>query len=204
VGAWYPHRDRFFVAELNVGRPVFQGDVFRGLPTAFLAHPAAREAVFASEPQPSPAEAERPLTATDVRESAVIDGEYSMLLPHPCDFSDEEKGSTHTTRIVARLRRVRDTGFSRKAVASGRVHHTIWVPAWDSDRPDDDWLVDLRSTTSVDRAYLNPARRVVALSGPAWIAAMRRLALFYTRLAIDDVQLAVQQAHNHPDYAALG
>lgn len=200
VAPWYPKRERFFADALEPGRPIFQGDIFRGVPTAFLAHPAAREAVFASESPPSPDEAERPLTADAVRNAAAVHGEYAMLIPHPCDFSEGEKGAAHSARLVARLTRIGDTRLGRKNVAGGRVHHTVWVPTWDSEKPDHDWLVDLRTTTAVDRAYLNPARRVAALSGPAWVALMRRLAFFYTRAPLDDVQLALQEAHNHPDY----
>lgn len=203
MAAWYPKRESFFVPALEGRRPIFQGDVFRAVPTAFLAHPVSQEALFAAEPAPSPRDAERPLTAEDVRAAAVIHGRYSMILPHPCDFSEGEKSSTHSVRLMAQLRRISDTPFARKAVAGGRVYHAVWVPAWDSERPDDDWLVDLRTTTPVDRAFLSPARRVAALSGPAWLALMRRLAFFYTRHTIDDTALALQEAGNHPDYADL-
>ncbi len=199
MSAWYPRREAFFADALDGGRPVFQGDIFRGVPTAFLSHPTARAAAFAMEPSPSPASAERPLSPEEIREVAVIAGSYTMVLPHPCDFSAGEKGETHTVRQVARLSRIADTPLGRKHVEAGRVNHTVWVPAWDSGRPDDDWLVDLRSTTAVDAAYLNPARRVAALGVAAWIAVMRRLAFFYTHKVIDAVGLAAEQGHQHPD-----
>lgn len=202
MSAWYPRREAFFSPALDAGRPVFQGDIFRGVPTAFLGHPAARAAAFAMEPYPSPAAAEQPLTPNEIREVAVIAGSYTMVLPHPCDFSAGEKGGTHTVRQVARLSRIADTSLGRKHVEAGRVNHTIWVPAWDSGRPDDDWLVDMRTTTAVDAACLNPARRVAALSVAAWIGAMRRLAFFFTHAVIDDVGLAAEQAHHHPDCPA--
>jgi len=69
--------------------------------------------------------------------------------------------------------------------------------------PEDDSYLDLRSTTAVDRAYLNPARRVAALTGPAWLALMRRIAHYYTRTTLDDRLLALEQAHQHPDYEHL-
>ena len=100
-GAWYPSRDAYF-AELTEDRPIFQGDIFRGVPTVFVAHPAAREAAFAELPPPSPQEAERPMTAEDVAEGVVVRGPRAMVLPHPCDFSDEEKGAKHSVRLVAR------------------------------------------------------------------------------------------------------
>ncbi len=201
MGAWYPNRDSYF-ADLTPERVIFQGDIFKGVPSAFVAHPATREAVFAMGRLPTPAEAERPLRPEEIQESTSIHGSYSMVLPHPCDFSAGEKGATHTVRQIARLDRVQGR-FKLKDVNSGRVHHAIWVPAWDSDDQNNDWYVDVRSATPVDGAYLNPTRRVAALSGPAWIAVMRRLAFFYSRFTIDDRLLALEQAHQHPDYEHL-
>jgi hypothetical protein len=201
MGAWYPNRDSYF-ADLTRERVVFQGDIFRAVPTAFVGHPVAREAAFAMEQAPTPEAAERPLRPEEIRESTAIRGSYTMLLPHPFDFSAGEKGATHTVRQVARLEPIRPR-FGWKDINGGRVHHTIWVPAWDSDDQNMDWYVDVRSATPVDAAYLNPARRVAALSGPAWIALMRRLAFFYSRFAIDAGALALEQGHQHPDYEHL-
>lgn len=200
MGAWYPNADAYFVADLGDERPVFQGDVFRGVPTVFVDHPESNARVFAAEEPPTPAEAERPLTAEEVRAVTVIKGGCTMVLPHPCDFAEGEKGSTHSTRIVARLERIADGRFARKQVLRGAVHHTVWVPDWDSLRPGDDYVLDLRTTTAVDQAYLNPVRRVAALTGPAWLALMRRLAYFYTRTVVDDRVLALEQSYQHPDY----
>jgi len=202
-GGWYPNRDAYF-ADLSDARPIFQGDFFRGIPTAFVAHPAAREAAFAGMPPPSPRDAERPLTSEDVREGIAMAGPRAMLLPHPCDFSDGEKGDTHEVRLVARVRRVGETPFAPKQIARGQVAHTFWVPEPEyGDVGPHDWLVDFRTTTPVDRAFLNVERRVGALSGPAWMALMRRLVYFYTRMSIPLGELALQEAHQHPDYEHL-
>ena len=128
-----------------------------------------------------------------------------MVLPHACDFSDEEKGASRSVRLVARVMRIGDTPFGPKQVARGQVHHTVWVPDRDHDEVGPhDWVVDLRTATPVDRAFLNADRRAAALSGPAWMALMRRLVHFYTRMSIALPQLALQEAHQHPDYARLG
>ena len=202
-GGWYPKRDAYF-AVLTEDRRIFQGDIFRGVPTVFVAHPAAREAAFAELPPPSPQEAERPMTAEQVAEGVVVRGPRAMVLPHPCDFSDEEKGATHSVRLVARVLRIAETPFAPKQVARGQIHHTIWVPdAEESELSDRDWVVDLRTATSVDRAFLNVERRVAALSGPAWMALMRRLVHFYTRYSLPLDALALQEAHQHPDYERL-
>lgn len=195
---WYPKREAYY-ADLTPEREIFQGDIFRGVPTAFVGHPAAREAAFAEEDRPTPADAERSLSPADVLDATAIFGSYSMILPHPCDYSEGEKGSSHSVRQVARLERIRDHQFGRKEIEAARVHHTIWVPSWDTDDPADDWFVDLRSTSSVDAAYLNPTRRVAALSPPAWMALLRRLINFYTRTSID-LGLLANEAHQHPDY----
>jgi hypothetical protein len=195
---WYPKRELYF-SDLAPERPIFQGDIFRGVPTAFLGHPAAREAAFATEPAPSPEHAERPLSPEDVLDATTIFGSYAMLLPHPCDFSEGEKGSSHSIRQAARLERIRDHQFGRKEIEAARVHHSVWVPSWDSDDPADDWFVDLRTSSSVDAVYPNPSRRVAVLSPPAWMALLRRLINFYTRTAID-LALLAHEAHQHPDY----
>jgi hypothetical protein len=203
MAGWYPKREKYF-ADLSLDRIVFQGDIFRGVPTAYLDHPASREAAFAYEPPPTPAEAERPLAATDVKDAAVIGGPLAMVLPHPCDFSEEEKGATHSLRVVARLRRISETEFAPRQVQRAQIHHTVWVP--DPERDDlspDDFFVDLRTTTSVDQAYLNRERRIAALSGVAWIALMRRVAFYCTRFAMDARPLVLQEAHQHPDYEHL-
>lgn len=201
MAGWFPDRAAYFVADLTPDREIFQGDVFRGVPTVFVGHPAAKEAAFAVEPRPTPQEAERPLYSDTIRDATSIHGGYAMVIPHPCDYSELEKGATHSVRLVARLERIREHQFGRKELMSGRVQHAVWVPAWDSDDGGDDWFVDLRSATSIDATYLNPERRVAALSGPAWIALMRRLCVFYTRTCPDADVLALEQAHQHPDYA---
>lgn len=196
---WYPRREAYF-ADLSPDRQIFQGDIFRGVPTAFLGHPAAREAAFAMERAPTSINAERPLTAADVQDATSIFGSYSIILPHACDFSEGEKGAGHSIRQVARLERVADHPYGRKEIEAGRVHHTIWVPPWDSDDPAADWFVDLRTTSAVDAAYLNPVRRVAALGPPAWMAMLRRIINYYTRTGID-LALLVHEAHQHPDYS---
>jgi hypothetical protein len=203
MAGWYPKREQYF-AELSPDRIVFQGDIFRGVPTAFLDHPASQEAAFAYEPPPTPMEAERPLTATEVKDAAVIGGPLAMVLPHPCDFSEEEKGATHSLRVVARVRQISETPFAPGQVQRAQIHHTVWVPNPErDDLSPHDFFVDLRTTTSIDQAYLNPKRRILALSGPAWIALMRRVVFYYTRLAIDAEPLALQEGAQHPDYAHL-
>lgn len=74
------------------------------------------------ERPPTPEQAERPLSAESVLDATTIFGSYSIVLPHPCDFSEAEKGSTHSVRQVARLERIKDHQFGRKEIEAARVH----------------------------------------------------------------------------------
>jgi len=93
MSAWYPRRETFFADAIDADRAVFQGDIFRGVPIAFLGHPAVRAAAFAMEPAPSPEAAERSLTPEQIREVATFGGSYcpasdclseSWVIDRPC------------------------------------------------------------------------------------------------------------------------
>lgn len=188
-GDWYPERDRYFFARPpQVDRPICQGDIFRAVPTVLVGHPDVAAALFADEPLPD--EVDRVPFETEIRSSIAIAGGYAMLVPHPCDFFEGEKGAMTRTRTVARLKPTAELG-GRKLVRSGNVVHTVWVPSWDDPANEgSDWGIDLRTITTVDRAYLHRERRVAALSYPAWIALIRRLALFFGRIRLTPAEAA--------------
>ena len=188
-GDWYPERDRYFFARPpEVKRPVFQGDIFRAVPTVLVGHPEVSAALFADEPLPD--ESVRVPVESEIRSSVAIAGGYGMVLPHPCNFFEGEKGAMTRTRTVARLRPAAELG-GRKLVRSGNVVHTVWVPSWEDPADgESEWGLDLRTLTTVDRAYLHRARRVAALSYPAWIALIRRLALFFGRIRLTPAEAA--------------
>jgi len=76
VAAWYPNAGSYFVEELAEERPLFQGDVLRGVPTAFVDHPESHARAFAAEDPPTAAEAERALTAQEIRGVTAVKGGY--------------------------------------------------------------------------------------------------------------------------------
>lgn len=188
-GDWYPERDRYFFARPpEVERPIFQGDIFRAVPTVLVGHPDVAAAVFGDDPLPD--EVDRVPRASEIRESLAIAGGYMMVLPHPCNFFEGEKGAVMRWRTVARLVPAAQLG-GRKLVRSGDAVHTVWVPSWqDTAEEDSEWGLDLRTITTVDRAYLHRGRRSAALSYPAWIALIRRLALFFGRIRLTPAEAA--------------
>ncbi len=188
-GDWYPERDRYFFSRPpEVERPTFQGDIFRAVPTVLVGHPDVAAALFADESLPD--EVERVPRESEIRSSVAIAGGYAMVLPHPCNFFEGEKGAVTRWRTVARLEPAAQLG-GRKLVRSGNVVHTVWVPSWqDPGDEGTEWGVDLRTITTVDRAYLRRERRVAGLSYPAWIALIRRLALFFGRIRLTPAEAA--------------
>jgi hypothetical protein len=188
-GDWYPERNRYFFARPpEVERPVFQGDIFRAVPTVLVGHPDVAAALFADEPLPD--EVDRVPAESEIRSSVAIAGGYAMVLPHPCNFFEGEKGAVTRTRTVARLKPAAELG-GRKLVRSGNVVHTVWVPSWgDPAGEESEWGLDLRTLTTVDRAYLDRGRRVAALSYAAWIALIQRLALFFGRIRLTPAEAA--------------
>lgn len=180
TGDWYPGREHYFLGRPPApDRPIFQGDIFRAVPTLLVGHPDVAAALFSGEELPD--EVDRVPREAEIRASVAIAGGFAMVLPHPCDFFDGEKGAATRWRTVARLVPAGQLG-GRKLVRSGDVVHTVWVPSWvDPTDEADEWAVDLRTITTVDRAYLRRESRVASLSYPAWIGLIRRLGLFFGR-----------------------
>jgi hypothetical protein len=188
-GDWYPERDRYFFARPpELERPIFQGDIFRAVPTVLVGHPDVAAAIFADEPLPD--EIDRIPRESEIRSTVAIAGGYAMVLPHPCNLFEGEKGAVTRWRTVARMVPAAQLG-GRKLVRSGNVVHTIWVPSWQDPQDEGaEWGVDLRTITTVDCAYLRRDRRVGALSYPAWIGIIRRLALFFGRIRLTPAEAA--------------
>jgi hypothetical protein len=188
-GDWYPERDRYFDARSpDVARPVFQGDIFRAVPTVLVGHPDVAAALFGDDPLPD--EVDRVPRESEIRESLAIAGGYAMVLPHLCNFFEGEKGQKTRWRTVARLRPAAELG-GRRLLRSGNVVHTVWLPSWtDPSDEEGEWGVDLRTISTVDRAYLRRERRAAALSYPAWIALIRRLALYFGRIRLTPAEAA--------------
>jgi phenolic acid decarboxylase len=65
-----------------------------------------------------------------------VKGSYTTVLPHQCDFSEHEKGATHSVRQLAHLEPISVALCSREDVEAARIHCAIWVPDWVSDQPE--------------------------------------------------------------------
>lgn len=194
----YLERSLFYLGSFSQDRPFFQGDVFRGVPAVLAAHPAAIQADYAATPL-SPAWGAPLPSYEQARASLQLEGRYSILLPNPCEFSEEEKGTGHRERVVAQVRPIKEVE-NQKAVRTGRgAISTFWMPHWDApDRPERDMYASLRRITSVDVAYLSRANRVAVLSRPAWVVLIQRLSAFFGGVSLGYDEIAEQVAHLFP------
>lgn len=197
--SFYPKASRYF-SRLTDDRPIFQGDVFRGAFGAFWRHPESVRAVMAAEPLSTTA---RYPTLDALRSHVLVQGQgYGILLPQPCEFSGEEKGSTHPFRLVAPLFPLNSrAGVDHDLVRAGRVGHTLWVPRWTSRGPQD-YFADLRFATSVDAAFITRETRVAVLSRAAWISMVDRLSRYFVGVPLNLDAFVVQQGTLHPDSTA--
>lgn len=192
----YPKSSRYFAA-LAEDRPLFQGDIFRGGFGAFWRHPAVVRAAMAGIALPT--DPDYPSLDALVK-SVLVRGEgYAMLLPQPCEYSESEKGATHPFRVVAPLiPLMARAGVDHALVRAGRVGHTVWVPRWAGQGPQD-YFVDLRLTASIDAAFLTRGTRVAALSTTAWLALADRLSRYFVGMALDAGAFSLAQGQLHPD-----
>ena len=193
---FYPKPSRYF-ATLSADRPLFQGDIIRGVFGAWWRHPESVRATLAGQPVPSDP---RFPALDELRSNVLVRGKgYGMLLPQPCEFSEGEKGATQRFRVVAPLFPLdRNADVDHDRVRKGLVGHTIWVPRWSDSGPPDHY-VDLRWTTSVDAPFIDRGSRVAALSGASWLAMVDRLSRYYVGIPVDAAAFAVNQARLHPD-----
>lgn len=195
---FYPKPSRYF-ATLSADRPLFQGDIIRGVFGAWWRHPESVRATLAGQPVPSDP---RFPALDELRSNVLVRGKgYGMLLPQPCEFSEAEKGATQPFRVVAPLFPLdRNADVDHDRVRKGLVGHTLWVPRWSDSGPQDHY-VDLRWTTSVDATFIDRGGRVAALSRASWLAMVDRLSRYYVGIPVDAAAFAVNQAQLHPDAA---
>ena len=192
----YPKPARYF-AKITADRPVFQGDIFAGAFGAFWRHPVAVTAAMAGQPLPETA----PFPdITGLRDNVLLRGQgYGILLPQPCEYSENEKGATHPFRLVAPLFALNNqAGVDHALVRAGKVGHTLWVPRWTS-RGVQDYFADLRFTSSIDATFLTRDTRVAALSRAAWLSMVDRLSRYFVGVPVDANAFALEQGALHPD-----
>ena len=120
-----------------------------------------------------------------------------MVLGHPCDISPEEKGAVTPWRTLCRVVMDKDA-----LVTIDGTGHFFAFPLPGLKGDEAVWYADFRFITVVDERYLNPDRRIAALSLDGWLALQRRIAHFYSRGLLDVPYLALN-AHHHPDGEAF-
>jgi hypothetical protein len=199
VAAIYPGRESFYVANLSPDRPIFQGDIFRAVPSVRATHPAIVETDFAALAEPHSADVATPSVA-EARAAVVLEGGYSLLLPNPCDFSEEEKGANHRERILAHVRSIREASNQRIVRQGTDAISTFWLPSWeDPHSVERDLFVNFRRVSTVDAAYLSRSRRVAALSRPAWLVLIQRLCAYFGGMSLSAEAIATQVSHLYPE-----
>jgi hypothetical protein len=199
VAAIYPVRELFYVGELSEDRPIFQGDIFRAVPAVRATHPAVVESDFAALATPLPRDVAIPSFA-QARDALVLEGGYSLLLPNPCEFSEEEKGANHRERILAHIRPIREASNQKVVRQGAGALSTFWLPSWDEPLVvERDLFASFRRISTVDAAYLSRSRRVAALSRPAWIVLIQRLCAYFGGISLSAETIATQVAHLYPE-----
>lgn len=198
MAAIYPARELFYVGGLTEDRPIFQGDIFRAVPSVRAIHPAVVESEFAALAL-TPREMAPPSFA-QARDALVLEGGYSLLLPNPCEFSEEEKGANHRERILAHVRPIREAS-NQKVVRQGTgAISTFWLPHWEEPLAiERDLFVSFRRISTVDAAYLSRSRRVAALTRPAWIVLLQRLCAYFGGISLSAEAIATQVAQLYPE-----
>jgi hypothetical protein len=126
-------------------------------------------------------------------------GTYGLLLPHPCDFAEDGKGSQQPQRLIAPVYPASRTKVPLKQLRSGSVGNLIWIPNWSSAIAEPDWYADLRYCTSVDAAFLARGNRLAAMSPGSWLALNDKLTRYFTGIAMDRARFVIQRSDLHPD-----
>jgi hypothetical protein len=188
--------DASYYAQLSSERPLFQGDIFVGAFGAFWRHPEAvlQQRTTGTRPAAGPLAVPGTLALKDAVDLTMTG--YVMLLPQPCEFSEEEKGANHPFRVVAPLLPLKDAGSREGSIASGKLLSSMVLPAWGPAGTRH--YVDLRYTTTIDTAFLGRDNRVAALSWDAWILLADRLSQYFAGVPLDyDLHLS-EQGPNYP------
>lgn len=179
-GPWFPSLERLYGDRpvQDEARDLFQGDIFKDVPSARFAT--------------TPASGDDPV-ARHRRGLAMVVG-------HPCEISSGEKGATFPWRTVCAVVQDKDA----RLTLDGEGHFNAFLLP---DLLQDGmlWYADLRFLTVIHNDWLTPARRVATLSFEGWQAFQRRLIHFFTRVEMhpDDIAVAAMDETGrpmHPDF----
>jgi hypothetical protein len=160
--AWPPTRHEF-LRESTPHRPIFQGDIFQGVPNI--------KAQAGDRPDADP----------KVR----IERRPAMALAYPCEM--------YARGVLARLQTIAVVREGSKLGIPDDWRGAFGacpLPDLFGDRVL--WAVDFRTTSSVDRSYLTEADRVATLTELGWAYLRQRLALYFARVTthLEDLQQA--------------
>jgi len=178
-GPWFPPLEKLYgnrPAEDDT-RELFQGDVFKDVPAARFpdADPVGNDPVK--------------------RHKLGL----AIVMGHPCEISPTEKGEGFPWRTLCAV--VEDK--AARLTLDGEGHFNAFLlPDLLGDGAM--WYADFRYMTTVNDAWLTPARRVATLSFEGWQAFQRRLVHFFTRVEMspDDIAVAALDELGlpmHPD-----
>src|ERR1700676_3960158 len=156
-GPWFPPLERLYSERPRPGneRPVFQGDVFADVPG--VRYPLEMK----DESDPTP------------RHQRAL----GMVVGHPCEVSEGEKGAQLEWRTVCAVHEDREA----RVTLDGEGHFYAF-PLPDLKQDESVWYADFRYLTTIHRDWLTPQRRIAALSAEGWYALQRRWIHFFTRL----------------------
>jgi hypothetical protein len=108
---WYRVRDPaedhyLYRRPVPITRPIFQGDVFDGVPSVYVRHPSD----VAAERRPSGTDQAPLIDPIDVdegqlRDTARIRRGMAILIPHICNYYETQKGKRGRIRVVAAVRK---------------------------------------------------------------------------------------------------
>jgi hypothetical protein len=150
--SWPPARDELFRAT-TPARPVFQGDVFRDVPSV------------------RGQAGDRPDGDPRVR----IERRLAVALTHPCEM--------YARGVLTRIQTVAVVREAHKLTTTNLWQGGFGAcPLPDLLGDGDLWGADFRTITSVDRSYLTPANRIATLTEFGWAYLRQRLALYFTRV----------------------
>ena len=171
--SWFPPLDELYATRGSVDpqRELFQGDVIGDVP-------CPRYPLRGDEDPVGPRARRGPV----------------MVLGHPCETSEGEKGDQLAWRLVCPVAEDRD----RRLTLDGEGHYYAF-PLPNLVEREDVWFADFRFLATIDARHLDPAKRIAALSEIGWHAMQRRLAHFLTRVAIDWDDLRDAGEGLHPD-----
>jgi hypothetical protein len=142
-------------------RPIFQGDIFEGVPHVKIQ--------AGDRPEADP--------------KFLVERRLVMALTYPCEMYTQ--GALARVQSIAVVRE----GEKLRVPTDWRGAFSV-CPLPDPFGDGRLWTVDFRATGTVDRSYLLPEKRRACLSELGWAYLRQRLATYHTRVAIhlDDLQ----------------